>query len=80
MTTRTETASFEGLSLTLKELGGVFSYPIATFLTFENLGLPKAKIACLGYIRNKRTCKFHSLQSKNFTKTKKSGNCYSLFK
>ena len=43
-------AHFEGLSLSLRKWTaqikylGVFTYPIATFLTFENWRLPKAKI------------------------------------
>ena len=50
MTERAWSAYVKCLSLTLKEQSaeikyvGVFTYPIVTFLTVENRGLPKTKI------------------------------------
>ena len=50
MTERAWSANVKCLSLTLKEQSaeikyvGVFTYPIVTFLTVENRGLPKTKI------------------------------------
>ena len=49
MTSQSSTANFKDLSLTLKEhlaklkYLGVFTYPIANFLTFENLGYQRLK-------------------------------------
>ena len=52
MTSRISMVKSEGFSLTMKNKSaeikylGVFTYPIATCLTFKKWGLPKAKIAC----------------------------------